>query len=113
MDDYLDMVGRMFYAPREVGGATADFALVRRTTLGRLTSPARGPGHVLERWAPIEVARFEAALCLVGKSFPQVAAAVGSKSAEECVEFYYAWKQSKNYAAWKATYKHENVNNEY
>jgi hypothetical protein len=103
LDDYLEYVGKHFYGIREVGAATRDFAIVRRTTLGRLTSPVR-ESPVVERWAPVEVAKFESAICLVGKAFPQIAAAVGTKSTAEVIEFYYAWKQSKNYASWKASY---------
>lgn len=31
---------------------------------------------------------------------------IKTKSAQEVVEFYYLWKKSKNYAHWKATYRH-------
>jgi hypothetical protein len=37
-----------------------------------LTSPAR-EGSVLDAWAPLEVAKFEAAMCLVGKQFALIA----------------------------------------
>jgi hypothetical protein len=105
MDDYLATVARTYYGAREAGaGAAADFSLLRRTTLGLLTSPCREP-LVTDRWAPLEVAKFEAALCLVGKNFSHVAAIIGTKSTADCVEFFYAWKQSQNYAAWKATFR--------
>ena len=80
------------------------FALIRRTTLGRLTSPIREPS-ILDRWSPYEIALFESGICMYGKQFPTLASLVGSKNAKECIEFYYAWKKSKNYAQWKATWK--------
>ena len=86
-------MARSYYGAREVGAGAADFSLVRRTTLGVLTSPVR-EAAVLDRWAPLEVAKFESALCLVGKNFPQVAAVVGSKTTADCIEFFYLWKQS-------------------
>ena len=99
---------------------------------------------MLDKWAPLEVAKFEAAMCLCGKQFALVAKVrrapscvrrcgagvscwgapgivpdapfpartllgdsqvIGTKTAEECIEFYYAWKQSKNYGLWKVSYK--------
>ena len=80
------------------------FALIRRTTLGRLTSAIREPS-ILDRWSPYEIALFESGICMYGKQFPTLASLVGSKNAKECIEFYYAWKKSKNYAQWKATWK--------
>lgn len=106
------------------------FGLIRRSTLGRLLSPLQPPS-VLDRWAPREVALFESALCLVGKQFPIVASVVRrgllyatlrgvlcfdvfpvcdqvkTKNVQECVEFYYVWKKSKNYAKWKETFSEE------
>ena len=37
--------------------------------------------------------------------FDEIATAVKTKTAAECVEFYYFWKLSKNYALWKAAYR--------
>ena len=82
----------------------AQWALLRRTTLGRLTSPIREP-TVLEKWSPYEVALFESGICLTGKLFTALAAVVKTKTAAECIEFFYVWKKSKNYAQWKATFK--------
>jgi len=105
LEDYLACVARTYYGAREVGaGAGADFSLLRRTTLGLLASPCREP-LVMDKWAPVEVARFEAALCLVGKNFAHVAAAIGSKTTADCVEFFYAWKQTSHYQLWKDTFK--------
>jgi len=43
LDDMLALVGNMFYQAPEVGRATTSYALLRRTTLGVLTSPIREP----------------------------------------------------------------------
>ena len=100
LDEHLAWLGNTYYTSQEAGMACGQWALLRRTTLGRLTSPVR-EGSPLDHWAPIEVAKFESALCLVGKQFALVARAVGTKSTKDVIEFYYLWKQSKNYAAWK------------
>ena len=73
------------------------------TTLGRLLCPLRVPS-VLDRWSPIEVARFEGALCLYGKNFALVQRAVQTKTHKEIVEFFYDWKQSAHYKVWKRDY---------
>ena len=73
------------------------------TTLGRLLCPLRVPS-VLDRWSPIEVARFEGALCLYGKNFALVQRAVQTKNHKEIVEFFYDWKQSAHYKVWKRDY---------
>jgi len=104
LESYLGLVGGLYYTAPELGRSGRDWALLRRTTLGVLTSPVREPS-VVDRWAPLEVARFEAALAVIGKAFPAIAKIVGTKTAADCVEFYYVWKQTKNYAAWKASYK--------
>ena len=38
LDDYLTLVGNMYYQQSEVGQSTAAWALIRRTTLGVLTA---------------------------------------------------------------------------
>ena len=83
---------------------TLQWALLRRTTLGRLTSPIREP-TVLEKWSPYEIALFESGICLTGKLFGALAALIKSKTVAECIEFFYVWKRSKNYAQWKATFR--------
>jgi len=94
LDDYLAWVGAAYYTATEAGASCRDWALLRRTTLGRLCAPARAPAP-FDEWAPLEVAKFEAALCVHGKNFPLVASLVGTKSVAKVVEFYYHWKQSK------------------
>ena len=105
LDDYLALVGNMYYQSPEVGRSNGTFALLRRTTLGMLTSPVREP-TVLDMWSPYEIAIFESSICLVGKAFSQIAAAIKTKTTKDVIEFYYVWKKSKNDAVWKATYKH-------
>ena len=41
MDDYLALVGNLYYQQSEAGKTTAQWGLIRRTTLGLLTSPTR------------------------------------------------------------------------
>lgn len=105
LDDYLALVGNMYYQSPEVGRSNGGFSLIRRTTLGMLTAPVREPS-VLDKWSPYEIALFESSICLVGKLFHQIAANIKTKTTGEVIEFYYVWKKSKNYAAWKATYRH-------
>ena len=88
---------------RELGPAVRS-----STTLGRLLCPLRVPS-VLDRWSPLEVARFEGAMCLYGKRFPLVQRVVGTKSHKEIVEFFYDWKQSAHYKVWKRDYVPLNI----
>ena len=60
---------------------------------------------MLDRWSPYEIALFESSICMYGKHFSTLARVIGSKNAKECIEFYYVWKKSKNYAQFKASYK--------
>lgn len=84
-----------------------------RSRLGMLVSPCRQAAP-FDRWCPIEIARFESAVCLLGKCWPQIAVAIGgSKTAAECIEFYYTWKQCHHYPAWKACYSHEHSDTEW
>lgn len=63
------------------------------------------PPRPADRWSPYEIALFESSICIVGKQFSQIAAAVGTKNTQDVVEFYYTWKKSKNYVHWKASFK--------
>ena len=56
---------------------------------------------VADKWSPYEIALFESALSLVGKHFSHVAHVIKTKSAAECIEFYYVWKKTAHYTAWK------------
>jgi hypothetical protein len=71
LDEYLAWVGNTYYTATESGAACREWAILRRTTLGRLTAPAR-EGRVFDLWAPIQIAKFEAAICLYGKDFAQI-----------------------------------------
>lgn len=51
------------------------------------------------------MAVFEAAICVYGKEFYYISRAVKTKSTQECIEFYYSWKFSSHYYAWKAHYR--------
>ena len=86
LDEYLAWVGNTYYTSTEAGMACGQWALLRRTTLGVLTSPAR-EGSLLDHWSPLEVAKFESAMCLVGKQFPLVAKVVGTKSTADVINF--------------------------
>lgn len=46
LDEYLTLVGNVYYAHSEAGSNSAQFALIRRTTLGLLTSPVREPAVI-------------------------------------------------------------------
>ena len=59
---------------------------------------------IADRWSPYDIALFESSICLVGKQFPVIAAAIGTKTVKEVIEFYYVWKKSKNAKQWKATF---------
>lgn len=72
----------------------------RPTLLGSMLSPVRRP-LVFETWSPREIATFEGALALHGKSFHMVQQFVKTKSTKEVIEFYYVWKMSSHYAEWK------------
>ena len=71
LDEYLAWVGNTYYTATESGATCREWAILRRTTLGRLTAPAR-EGRVFDLWAPIQIAKFEAAICLYGKDFAQI-----------------------------------------
>ena len=72
LDEYLAWIGNTYYTATETGGANSQWALLRRTTLGRVTAPGR-EACILDDWAPLEVVKFESAICLCGKQFPLIA----------------------------------------
>lgn len=45
------------------------------------------------RWSREEVERFQEGLATFDKDFLHVASKVGTKSVQQCVEFYYVWKK--------------------
>ena len=42
---------------------------------------------------------------MYGKMFSQVQRCVGTKSTKEVIEFYYVWKMTSHYDAWKASFE--------
>jgi hypothetical protein len=75
------------------------------TSLGALVSPLYRPS-IAEQWSPHEVKTFEAAICLYGKKFHSIAKAIGTKSTQQVVAFFYHWKGEHNqsYRIWKKTF---------
>lgn len=104
MNDYLKFVAVNYYGGGEDGCAQPEFQVFRKAVLGRLVSPLRRP-QVVDKWAPLEIARFEAAICTYGKVFHLVQRAVKTKTVKECVEFYYIWKKGATYQTWKDTFQ--------
>jgi len=93
-------LGRFGYSP-----ADGRLPLERPNLLGVLQSPLRRPG-VMERWAPLDIATFEGALSMFGKQFGEVTRSLqGRKTCKEVVEFYYVWKLTTHYDAWKASFE--------
>ena len=74
------------------------------TCVARVAHSALVPRRT-DFWSPYEIALFESSICVLGKSFPTIANVIGTKSTKDVIEFYYVWKESKNYAHWKATYR--------
>ena len=71
---------------------------------GFLTSNLR-PSNAMERWAPLEIAQFEAALRLWGKKFSRISDLIPSKTTREVIEFYYTWKKTSHYKEWKDSFQ--------
>ncbi|PFH37141.1 hypothetical protein BESB_035990 [Besnoitia besnoiti] len=84
------------------GGAAATPRLgaVKLTPLELLTSPLR-KDNVIDLWGPKEVALFEAGICKYGKDFSALQRLIQTKTTCEIVDFYYLWKQTNRYIAWK------------
>jgi hypothetical protein len=80
------------------------YPLEHMSALGFLKSAVRRP-TVIERWAPYEIAVFEAALAEYGKDFYRVQKEIGaSKTTKDVIEFYYIWKKTTHYSKWKRSY---------
>lgn len=105
-ENYLALVSSIYY-----GGSFACRLLEgagrrRRKSHGLrkvelLLSPLR-KDYAFERWSPYEVAIFETSLCTFGKQFKKIEMLLGVKSYSEVTQFYYKWKQTSHYHAWKA-----------
>lgn len=83
--------------------ATWNWPLEATSTLAYLKAPYRRP-TVIEEWAPIEIALFEASIAEYGKDFHQVQKQIGSKTTKQIVDFYYVWKKTAHYKKWKKQY---------
>lgn len=104
-EDYVNIVGELMYpktlfGPYGFSSSEGRFPLERITALGYLMSPLRRQS-VVEKWSPLEVALFEAALTLYGKEFHTVQKYVKTKTTKEIIEFYYDWKKTSHYKEWK------------
>lgn len=107
-ENYLALVSSMYY-----GGISACHLLEgsgRRRRKGRglktisiLLSPLR-KDYAFERWSPYEVAVFETGLCTFGKQFKKIEKMLKDKSYSEITQFYYKWKQTSHYQAWKTAF---------
>eukprot|EP01066_Platyproteum_vivax_P008744 Platyproteum_vivax@DN3744_c0_g1_i1.p1 len=58
--------------------------------------------EVFDLWGPWEIAVFEAAICKYGKTFHKISKLLPNKTTKDCVNFYYIWKKTNRYIAWKA-----------
>ena len=84
IDGFLHSIGSMYYrnqvsltkdssgAPAAEVWVSADYDKLEYPTLDLLLSPLRKV-HVLDNWAPREIALFEAGICAVGKDFHAIA----------------------------------------
>ena len=66
---------------------------------------------VIERWSPLEVALFEAAISQYGKQFHQIQKEIETKTTKEVIEFYYMWKKTSHYEKWKKQYVPPHLDN--
>ncbi|CAB9501288.1 induction early response protein 1 [Seminavis robusta] len=73
------------------------------SSLGFLKSPLRRP-TVIEKWSPYEISLFEAGMGHYGKEFHEIQKLIQTKSTKECIDFYYIWKKTSHYKAWKESY---------
>merc|ERR1719295_1915807 len=85
----------------EHGSEGTEEKIFRYSTINLILSPLRKRSPI-DEWNPREVALFESAMCCKGKQFYEISKIIGTKNTKQCVEFYYHWKQSSNYAVWKA-----------
>jgi hypothetical protein len=119
MEDYIEFSSSMMLLPMSKLGthgydaSRQQYPFDTISVLSYLKSPLRRP-TVIEKWAPLEIATFEAAMCEYGKEFPKVQKEVATKSMQEVVEFYYVWKKTSHYKSWKKTYipPHDDVSDE-
>jgi len=72
-----------------------------------LVSPLK-VDYVFEKWSPKEVAIFEAGICKYGKEFSFIQFLIKTKTINETIQFYFAWKNTSHYRIWKY---HKNIEN--
>ena len=107
-EDYIDLVGKMMYpgtylAPFGYDATTGQYPIECLSALSLLQNPLRRPS-VIEKWSPLEIATFEAAMIVCGKEFHKVQSFVKTKTTKEVIEFYYVWKKTGHYKVWKSQY---------
>ena len=64
-----------------------------------LTNPLRKPTP-FEIWSPDEIALFEACMCKYGPVFSHYSRFIRTKTSQEIVDFFFAWKKSTHYQTW-------------
>lgn len=105
-ENYLALVSSMYYGGTFACRLLEGVGRRRRKsrglkTVSMLLSPLR-KDYAFERWSPYEVAVFETSLCTFGKQFKKIERLLDEKSYSEVTQFYYKWKQTSHYHAWKA-----------
>jgi hypothetical protein len=109
VDDYVEAASNVAlqslgqFGPYGFDPDSSSYPVEAVSVLQFLKSPMRR-SSALERWAPIEVALFEAALAEYGKDFHKVQREVKTKTTSEIVDFYYVWKKTPHYKLWKQQY---------
>lgn len=103
----MDAIAHLYYRSRSSDALGAgdsyssqNYDLFQYPTLQLLLSPLREPSP-LDAWSAREIALFEAGLCSGSKDFYELHRLIGTKSTNQCVEFYYVWKRSPHFAVWK------------
>ncbi|KAG5183769.1 hypothetical protein JKP88DRAFT_316246 [Tribonema minus] len=108
VDDLVNLCGNSMYPQVSMGPygyrpEAGSYALERAAMLSMIQHPLRRPSAV-EQWSPLEVAKFEGAMCIYGKQFHKIAAEVGTKTCQQAIEFYYVWKLTGHYKQWKKVF---------
>jgi hypothetical protein len=109
VDDYVEVASNVAlqslgqFGPYGFDPAQGSYPVEAISVLQFLKSPMRR-SSVLERWSPLEVALFEAALAEYGKEFHKVQGEIKTKTTNEIVDFYYVWKKTPHYKLWKKQY---------
>lgn len=110
-EDYVGLASRMMMYPLVKNLGSFGYTVVPQqrdkpcplehvSALAFLKSPVREPS-VFEKWAPYDVALFEAAMAVHGKEFFLVQKDIPSKTTKDVIEFYYVWKKTSHYTKWK------------